>query len=113
MRASTITSVPQFSQGLRLRIEVGTGTDYSNPMSENIISGTHTQCTSLLVGFWWLAQYSERSEGRGGPWLWEWQGREQAVILPKQKSLPNWEGFFALATRAAYAFALTRNLVRR
>ena len=46
-------------------MKAGTGTDHSNPMSENIISGTHTQCTSLLVGFWWLSPYSERSEASG------------------------------------------------
>src|SRR5262249_21006689 len=50
--------VHRVSQGDRAENSGGTGADHSNPNTESTIGGTQIQCSSLLVGCWWLAPYS-------------------------------------------------------
>src|SRR6516225_11895343 len=58
MIAAAAASVAQLSQGERAENSAGTGADHSNPITASTIGGTQIQCSSLLVGCWWLAPYS-------------------------------------------------------
>ena len=91
--ASIITSIAQCSQGLMHLMTIGTGTVQGKPSSKNTINGTHTQCTSLLAGFWWLSPYSDRravsvamakagAVGTGG------------TLKLTKKAFPSWERLF-------------------
>jgi hypothetical protein len=48
----------QFAQGEALARTAGTGIDQSSPITDSTMGGTHSQCSSLLVRFSWLAPYS-------------------------------------------------------
>src|SRR5215831_595473 len=56
--AAAAASVAQLSHGDRAENSGGTGADHSSPNTANTIGGTQIQCSSLLVGCWWLAPYS-------------------------------------------------------
>ena len=55
---ASATSVAQLSHGDTAAKAAGTGVAHSRPMTARTIAGTQIQCRSLLVGCWWLTEYS-------------------------------------------------------
>src|SRR5579862_735428 len=58
MRASAALSVAQLSHADACATGAGTGAAHNQPNTASTMDGTQIQCSSSLVGFWWLAPYS-------------------------------------------------------